>query len=358
MPGDNRELRQTIDNLKGEIAFRAKLALQHVSGEVLLPDYYRKGDHDRILQGRVEATRRKMQELAALDIPLSPFLELGAERGQRSLVLTNDFGATGVAVDISFHQLRSMEHFARLFERPRLPLRVCCDANQLPFKSNSFPFVFCYEFLHHFPALGPIVREIHRVAAAGWFYFDEEPFRRAAKVALYRQRSKIYSQDTMRKHPYLRLLESFFSEPRCDEVEHGVLENEELSLAEWQSALSVFEQRDIDLVSLDRLRSKLGPRIRVGNFLNYFLGGSIGGLCRKLGGPRKDVPVNLREMLACPDCLAGGPTGRAEEASLFEVPAGYRCLQCGFTYPCSEGVVFLLPSAKLQQLYPAFCPSP
>jgi SAM-dependent methyltransferase len=358
MHGNPSERRQTIDNLKGEIAFRAKLAVQHVSGEVLLPDYYRKADHDRILQDRVEATHRKMQELAALGICLSPFLELGAERGQRSLVLTNDFGATGIAVDISYHQLKSMEHFATLFNRPKLPMRICCDANHLPFKSNSFPFTFCYEFLHHFPSLGPIVREVHRVAAAGYFYFDEEPFRRAVKVALYRQRRKIYSESALRKHAYLRLVESFISEPRSDEVEHGVIENEKLSLTEWLTALSVFEQRDIDLVSLDKLRSKLGHRLRPSNLLNYLLGGSIAGLCRKELEAAKDGPVELRDTLACPDCVARKHAGGLDRPPLVEVAHGYRCLECRFTYPCSDGIIFLLPRGQLQQLYPELCSTP
>lgn len=358
MHGNPSEPRQTIDNLKGEIAFRAKLAVQHVSGEVLLPDYYQKSDHDRILRDRVDATHRRMNELATHGINLSPFLELGAERGQRSLVLTNDFGATGIAVDISYHQLRSMEHFAKLFNRPKLPLRICCDANHLPFQSNSFPFVFCYEFLHHFPSIGPIVREIHRVAAGGYFYFDEEPFRRAIKVALYRQRSKIYSERALRKHKYLRLLESFISESPCDEVEHGVIENEKLSLNEWLSALSMFEQWDVDLVSLDRFRSKLGRRLRFSNVLNYLLGGSIAGLCRKVLEPAKEGPVELGDTLACPDCMARKNPGAFDRPSLVEVHSGYRCLECGFTYPCSDGIIFLLPSRQLQELYPELCSTP
>src|ERR1044071_2127638 len=109
------DIRQSIANLKGEIEFRAKLALQHVSGEVLLPDYYKKDEHDRILWERVEATRKKMTELAGLGINFSPFLELGAERGQRSLVLANDFAANGIAIDISYHQLKTMEYFSQLF---------------------------------------------------------------------------------------------------------------------------------------------------------------------------------------------------------------------------------------------------
>jgi SAM-dependent methyltransferase len=343
--------RQTIDNLKGEIAFRAKLALQHVSGEVLLPDYYQKAEHDRILRDRVEATHGKMKQLAGLGVSLSPFLELGAERGQRSLVLTNDFEATGVAADISFHQLKSMEYFAKLFKRPRLPLRICCDANHLPFKSNSFPFILCYEFLHHFPSLEPIVKEIHRVAG-GYFYFDEEPFRRALRVALYRQRSKIYSQRTLRKHRYLRLIESFISEAPCDEVEHGVIENEELSLTEWLGALSVFAERDVDLVSLHRVRSRLGNRLGLGNIPNYLLGGTIAGLCRKAPGPANTRLLDLGDMLACPDCMARRKHGILDEPSLVEVHCGYRCIECGFTYPSRDGITFLLPPGELQQLYP------
>jgi SAM-dependent methyltransferase len=351
MQGNPSESRQTIANLKGEIAFRAKLAVQHVSGDVLLPDYYQKADHDRILHQRVRATHRRMTELADRGINLSPFLELGAERGQRSLVLANDFAATGVAVDISYHQLKTMEHFAQLFDRPRLPMRVCCDANRLPFKSQSFPFVFCYEFLHHFPSLEPIVREIHRVAG-GSFYFDEEPFRRAAKLNLYRQRSKVYSEKTLRKHECLRLIESFLSEPRCDEVEHGVVENDELSLAEWMTALSPFQERDIELVSLDRFRSKLGRRLGPTNIPNYLLGGRIGGLCRQMPGAAREGPIELEGALTCPACMARRSAGALDEPSLLEAGGDYRCSACDTSYPCRDGIIFLLPPEELRQLYP------
>lgn len=346
------EPRQTVANLRGEIAFRAKLAVQHVSGEVLLPDYYHKADHDRILHQRIRSTQRNMGELATRGIQLSPFLELGAERGQRSLVLTNDFAARGIAADISYHQLKTMEHFAGLFNRPQLPLRVCCDANRLPFRSNAFPFVFCYEFLHHFPALGPIVREIHRVTAGGCFYFAEEPFRRALRLSLYRQRSKIYSPRTLGKHQWVRLAESFLSEPRCDEVEHGVVENDQLSLTEWLSALSVFDERDVDLESLERFHSKLEGRLRPANILNYLLGGSIGGLCRKARAAGEGGPMEPRDALTCPGCLAHNQAGAAGEPFLAEIGGAYRCSACGFSYPSRDGVIFLLPPELLRQLYP------
>ena len=42
------QVRQTIQNLQGEVEFRARLSRQHVSGENLLPDYYQKEQHDEI----------------------------------------------------------------------------------------------------------------------------------------------------------------------------------------------------------------------------------------------------------------------------------------------------------------------
>lgn len=353
MNRDLSEPRQTIGNLKGEVDFRAKLAVQHVSGEVLLPDYYRKEEHDRILRDRVEATRQTMTELASRGIRLSPFLELGAERGQRALVLANDFGADGIAIDISYHQLRTMEHFAQLFQRARLPMRICCDANQLPFKSNSFPFTFCYGFLHHFPSLAPIIKEIHRVTADGYFYFDEEPFRRVAKLALYRQASKIYSPTTLRKNRWLSLIESFISEAPSDEVEHGIVENHTISLREWIAGLSVFQDLDIELLSLNRYKSKLAGRLRLRNIPNFLLGGIIAGLCRKAPLPAKQGFVELRHMLSCPDCMSRTTTNGLDEPALIESGSGFQCARCGVSYPCRDGVLFLFPPAKLQELYPA-----
>jgi hypothetical protein len=52
--------------------------------------------------------------------------------------MMNDFNAKGIAIDISFEQLRTADHFAELFNRPKLPVRVCCDANHLPVKVIHF----------------------------------------------------------------------------------------------------------------------------------------------------------------------------------------------------------------------------
>ena len=352
MTDKTNQTRQSIENLKGEIEFRAKLATQHVSGEVLLPDYYHKEEHDQILRERVEATRKKMKELEKMGINFAPFLELGAERGQRSLVLVNDFGANGIAVDISYHQLRTMEYFSRLFQREKLPIRICCDANHLPFKSSSFPFIFCYEFLHHFPSLEPIMKEIHRVLSNGYFYFDEEPFKRMLKFTLYRQKSKIYSKSASQKNMYVRLIESFISDTPCDEVEHGIVENNTISLREWINALSIFDERNADLFSIYNLTSKLDGRFRPSNIPNFLLGGIIAGLCHKKTLVESKPQMDIGDLLACPDCTTPLRNGSFDRPSLIRLANGFKCSQCGFIYPSREGIILLLPKAELQQLYP------
>jgi SAM-dependent methyltransferase/uncharacterized protein YbaR (Trm112 family) len=341
--------RQRLDHLRSEIDFRAKLARQHVTGEVLLPDYYRKEDHDHILRERIEETRRRMTALVEAGVRLSPFLELGAERGQRALVLVNEFGADGVAADISYHQLRAMEHFADLFGLPKLPLRVCCDANQLPFRRGSLTFVFCYQFLHHFPSLDPIVSEIQRVLADGCFFFDEEPFRRVLQVELYRQRAKPYSARARGRNRYRRLFESFVSDEQTDEADHGVLENETISLTEWTSALSIFDQVEAELRSTYDLRSRLGGRPLPRNALNWLLGGVVSGLCRK-DASLTAIPDDPLSLLACPACMAGDDSGNAGQ--LAGDSTRLVCSSCGAAYPIRDGIIFLIPPRELTQLYP------
>jgi len=352
MSGKTSNPTQTIENLRGEIEFRGKLARQHVTGEVLFPDYYDMEEHNQILFERVQATFQKMSELKDLGVHFSPFLELGAERGQRSLVLTNDFSAEGVAIDISFHQLATTEHFTKLFHREKLPLRICCDANHLPFKNNSFPFIYCYQFLHHFPSPKPVMDEIFRVLSNGYFYFDEEPFKRVLKLNLYKQSTKIYSKRAFRKNKYVNLIEGFISEAYCDEVEHGIIENNDISLTEWSTALSIFDDYDVNLFSIYNITSKLGNRIHLGNVLNILLGGRIAGLCRKKTGVERNSQINLLNLLACPDCQIPSSNGSFDRPSLVELSGSYKCTQCGFTYPCKEGIIFLLPKDELQQLYP------
>ena len=345
---------QNIDHLKGEIEFRKLLAEQHVTGKMLLPDYYDKEQHDRILLERINTTAADIRKLAARDTVLSPFLELGAERCQRSLVLANDFGATGCAVDISYHQLQSAGHFARLFDKPKLPLRVCCDVNHLPFRNNSFPFAFCYEFLHHFPSPRPVLEEIYRVLANGVFFFSEEPYKRPA-IPLYKQRHKIYSQATLRKSKMRRFLEKYISEDCCDEREHGIIENDDITLRDWIKALAVFDARTVHISSIgNRIRTELGAGITLKNLPNLLLGGGISGICTKNPADARVAVTNLADLFVCPDCLAGPTGSRTEQPPLEKTGDHLRCPRCGSSFPVIEDVTFLLPTRLMRELYPEF----
>lgn len=346
---------QTMRNLHGEVAFRRLLARQHVTGEVLLPDYFGKKEHDAILAARVETTRRDMDRLARQGAVLSPFVELGAERCHRSMVLVNEFGAKGIAVDISLDQLRTAPHFASLFGWDKLPLRVCCDVNHLPVRDAAVPFAFCYEFLHHFPSIRPIVAQVHRILASGTFFFNEEPFKRP-RIKLYRQQSKIYANRVLRRSKVLRTLEKFISEPWSDELEHGIVENDRISIAEWIEALSVFDAKEVSLASVGgRVTSRLGERVRWANCLNRLLGGGVSGSCQKPSGPVVLPQSSLEDLLLCPDCLAE-EFGR-KQSPLHPLGICWRCKECGGDFPVVDGVVVLLAKPLRESLYPEFDPN-
>ena len=340
---------QSIDSMKGEVRFRKKLAAQHVTGETLLPDYYAKDEHDRILLERIETTVRDMRQIAP-QFAMSPFIELGAERCQRSLVLTNDFNAVGFAVDISLDQLRTASHFAEKFGRPVLPYRVCCDANNLPIRNESVPFAFCYEFLHHFPTPKPVVREIHRVLSGGVFVFREEPFRRP-RLVLFHQRHKLYSTETLRKSKVRRFLESFLSEELCDEREYGIIENDDIPLQEWIDSLAVFENREVFIQSLGgKIRTQLPERIGLKNLPNMLFGGGIGGNCMKPGNGSPQHGSDLTDLLLCPDCRLKDP--QPYQPSLQRRASALLCQICGASFPLVDGVTVLLPTHLRRQLYP------
>jgi ubiquinone/menaquinone biosynthesis C-methylase UbiE/uncharacterized protein YbaR (Trm112 family) len=343
---------QTMSQKLAEVTFREKLARQHTAGEELLPDYYDRQEHDQILAGRMNDTLNQMTALKQRGIPLSPFVEVGAERCQRSLVLVNQLGATGFAADISYHQLTTAEYFAGKNGFAKLPVRICCDVIHLPIKSASVPFVFCYEFLHHFPELSPVIRSLHRILTDGWFFFGEEPFKRP-QIVLFRQKHKTSSKQYAKRHRVFRFLARFFSEERCDEREHGILENHQIPLGEWADALSVFERREVKVLSLEkRLQSRMDGRPGFANVLNRMFGGGIEGLCRKAGAEgSKAPPENILELLVCPECLAGD---LRTEVTLHQDGGRFVCPECGAGYPVINGVIFLFRKEVFVRLYPQF----
>jgi ubiquinone/menaquinone biosynthesis C-methylase UbiE len=338
---------QSVIAQKGEIEFRSKLFQQQVEGKSIFDDEFDTNAINEILLGRMKNTCEQMVQLKQFGVILSPYIEIGAERCQRSLVMENEIGSAGAAADISFDMLKSCEHYKNVFNKNKGPLRICCDANNLPFMSNSVPFIFCYETLHHFPDPAPVVKEVYRVlSGGGHFFFDEEPYKRILRVKLYK-RKKIYSKESLRAGYIRKIFDYFFSASNCNEVEYGIIENEEISLSVWKQALSNFEEKKVKLHFLRHFDSELfNPKHYVSNFLASLFGGGISGICRKSGSnTNKITPIN--ELLICPSCLENGL-----ESKLYKKELSFFCSVCGNKFPIIENVVFLFSLKKLKDLYP------
>ncbi len=193
---------QTLKNQLGEIEFRRNLARQQTEGREFYSEEFDPKEIETILQDRMAKTKKEIESLKE-QYNISTYLEIGAERCQRSLVLENDLEMEGIAFDISFDMLKSCDFYANKFNLRKIPARICGDANALPFASNSVPFVFCYETLHHFPNPLPILKEIYRILTPGGiFYFNEEPFRRVAHLNLYKG-YKEYSKENLKRNTLL-----------------------------------------------------------------------------------------------------------------------------------------------------------
>jgi SAM-dependent methyltransferase/uncharacterized protein YbaR (Trm112 family) len=335
-------------NKKGEIEFRKKLVSQQVEGHKTFADEYDAKGIENILKTRMKNTLNQMIAIKESGKELSPYLEIGAERCQRSLIMENEMEATGAAADISFDMLKSGDYYKDIFSRNKIPLRICCDANNLPFLSDSIPFIFCYETLHHFPDPSPVVQEIYKaLSPGGYFYFSEEPYKKVLHINLLKGK-KAYSQQSLSRNKLRRIFDYFFSESTCNEVEHGVLENHDIPIKIWKQTLSCFDEHDIDLKPPGLPSSKLfNPQSSYLTYLGaYLLGGLISGMCRKHGNNphNEDSILNL---LICPSCKKEG-----NEVLLTQNKMQFFCEQCSKKYPVMDAVIFLLAYDTFEELYP------
>lgn len=338
---------QLVESKRGEIEFRKKLIQQQVEGHRIFDDEYDASGIIGVLAERMTKTLEQMTLLQERGVPLSPYVEIGAERCQRSLVMENDLGASGAAVDISFDMLKSAAHYSQEFKKTKIPLRLCCDANSLPFKAGSVPFVFCYETLHHFPDPTPIVRQIDRILApGGTFFFGEEPYRQILHAKLYTAK-KMYSKATLGAGEIRKQLDRFFSGRTCNEVRYGIVENDQISIAVWKNALKCFEEKNVRLRPIRFMDTELfNPRSYPKYLLAYLLGGSISGSCRKSGTvTKRNVPVE--DMLICPSCYENG-----RESTLSRENLALSCRECAGTFPIVDDVAFLFTPKRLEELYP------
>lgn len=341
--------KQPVESQKGEIEFRRKLAGQQVAGEKHFDDELDAAGIISILAERMRKAAADFSALKSGGTLISPYLEIGAERCQSSLAMENDLGCTGIAADISFDMLRTCRHYMGVFGKNKEPLRVCCDANHLPFLSGSFPFVFCHQTLHHFPDPAPVTAEILRVLSpGGHFYLADEPFRQTMHLNLYKG-PMIYSGAQPRRGRLRERLDFLFSEKSCNETGCGVIENEAISAGQWRRALSGFEERRVTLRTVRDVESELfSPSSLARYFFCWLFGGRISGVCRKAGAPPAAYPAP-GQALACPECLAKG-----KESRVCAGEGAFACASCGSPFPVKDGVLFLFTAQKLMELYPEF----
>ena len=338
---------QSIQSKKGEVEFRKKLYQLQVQGEAAVNDEFKKDDIERLLAERMQKTLLQMTVLKNKGILSSPYLEIGAERCQRSLVMENDLGESGAASDISYYSLKSCDYYLTKFNKARAPLRICCDVYNLPIMTNSIPFIFCYETLHHFPDPGPVLQQINRVLMpGGYFYFDEEPYKVMLHLNLYTG-NKIYSKEALKSSRWRQVVDFFFARPSCNEIEHGIIENHQMSIQAWKQTMGVFDDVRLKLNSIRTIEVDLsGSHSALNYLIAWMFGGHISGICRK-NGKVENKPARIEDSLICPACLEKG-----EELKLVKENLSFRCGRCSAIYPIVDGVIFLFTGAKFEELYP------
>jgi SAM-dependent methyltransferase/uncharacterized protein YbaR (Trm112 family) len=320
------------------------------------------GEPDRASEIYREENRRRkavLESLAAfLGTPfgetLTPFLEIGANAGHTSLMLVNDYGAEGLALDISADSLR---HGYALMDRwgvARGPLRIAGDALRLPVRDNSLRFVMACQMLSQFMDIEAVFVEVKRVLAPGGvFFFCEEPMRRRLTLRLWR--APYYEQ----MKPWERRLWDWGLLPFLvrdvvgagQEESFGIRQNHTMYLNDWRRLLERhFPQRDYRLFvpergpwekAVKRVAIRLDP-YRSPWRAAGLLGGTLAAAARKEGvAPRAAAPLD--RLLVCPDC--GGDLQADETGTL-------RCAACAYQAPFADGVYNLLPSAMRAELYP------
>ena len=344
---------QSIVNKKGEVTFRKKLAQQHRGEKHHFDEELDVAGIMDVIEWRMQRTREMAKNTCEAGICMSPFLEIGAERCQRSLMLENELGFRGIAADISLDSLFFAERIAAKNGYKKLPLRICCDANNLPVRARVIPFVFFYQTIHHFSDPSPVLSSIDRILThRGCLYFDEEPTSVRASFRLFLRGNKPVG--LMQKILTKLHLMDFVSGIGSPEVKAGITETD-FTLRRWGTVLNKFDYSNVIVDSkvlhgktLKGLLRSNGPS----RFWVELMGGNIHGLCRKkqkANDAATSAIQNPMDALICPVCLEAG-----NEHSLQSDNGKLVCTKCDSSYPIVNGIYMLFTKKLGVALYPEY----
>lgn len=332
---------QSLKSKLGEVKYRAKITKQHSGEKVFFPNEPREREFARILKSRLDTYQKTFKNLDSKKLIKSPFLEIGAEYGLASALLETKFSARGFACDISLYSLEKAYNFAKKFNL-KTPKTICADANNLPFKSNSIPFIFIYESLHHFPDPRPVLAEIYRILSpGGTCLIGSDPIKQKFQIKLWRRPTHLRFWEKPLK---FTLVLPFISHIGKTEVEHQIIENA-FPINVWQSGLSIFDQVEATIqsrlgltesLSKSNTKSWLSPKLPTKLAIDI-LGGGIQAICFKKGQTLKP-PSNLDDLLICPNCH----TKKHREILLIKKGPTLTCGTCRLTYHKHHQVLTLL----------------
>lgn len=328
---------QTLANKIAEINYRRKISAQHTKAKIHFEEEPNNKEIKKILRKRLTQYKGDFKKLRKSNLLKSPFLEIGAEYCIASTFLKSKYKMDGIASDISFHSLKKAPYFAKTFKLKRVPTLICSDANTLPFKSNSFPFVFIYESLHHFPHPQPVLEEIKRVLAPGGILLmGAEPIKQSFQIPLWRRPTKLRVWEKALK---AILVLPFISHIGKTEVDSGILE-EAFTLKTWLQSLSIFDsfeaKVDIPIINFSQKISKPTDSAFPLSLLLKLTGGGIHAVCKKINKPQpKSLSSGLESVFICPNCKLN----LKKEVSIHN----YNCPKCKSEYQKMAGVIILLP---------------
>ena len=335
---------QPLSSKIGEVKYRLQISKQHLNRETIFPNEPTLKEFKNLLASKLKETDKTFKMLQKRNLPLSPYLEIGSEHGLRPALLESKYKAVGFATDISLYSLSKTPQFVRKFNYEKIPKTICCDAYNLPFKSNSFPFVFIYETLHHFPEPKPVLEEIKRVLSpGGTLLVGSDPICATFQIKLWRRPTKLRVWEKILK---FFLILPFISHIGKTEVEHGIIETA-FPLKTWQDALSVFDKVEVTMkafpfgptqtVEKNYKKNWIFPKLKTQIALHLF-GGGLEAICTK-NGKFSNLNKNLKQLLICPDCLKN----KKREQLLSQISkSSYKCKSCHAIYSEKKRVLVLL----------------